>query len=108
MADIVLVSIVGGFATLLGGLIVYISNKQLNKSNVNSINADTIIKLSKRIDELETRDSLKEKRIDDLEAELRKFRKAYTRAIKWIHETVPPTVDIPDFFLDTGELNKPM
>ena len=106
MADIVLVSLIGGLGTLVGGLIVYFANKQLNKANVNLINADTIIKLSKRIDELETRDAAKEKQIDKLEEDLAKFRQAYSRAMRWIRWTVPPTTEIPDFFLDTGELNK--
>jgi len=90
------IAVIGVIGTLLGGLIVYFSNRLLNKANVNLINADTIIKLSKRIDELESRDASKEERIDWLEKELKRYVNAYTLAIRFIHDRMP-LIEIPNF-----------
>jgi hypothetical protein len=103
MAEVVLVSIVGGIATVIGGLIVYYANRQLNKASAGSINADTIIKLSKRIDELEARDITKEIRIEDLERQVRRYARALDRAIRHIRQ-IDPGGELPDFLMDTGEL----
>ena len=106
MTDIVLVGIIGGIATIAGGLIVFFSNRSLNKSNALLINADTITRLSKRIDELEARDEIKEKKIDELGKNLKRYASALDRAYRFINSHIPKDVEIPDFLMDTGELNK--
>lgn len=70
------------------------------------IQGRTLADAWKRIEQLEARDAEKQKTINDLVKKLDEFRKAYNRALKWIHEYTPPTVAIPDFFQDTGELKK--
>lgn len=80
----------------LGGLS---TNRALSKktyADIDIIRTDTYIRLSDRIDKLEERDQQKEKRIDWLEAELKRYISAYTLAIRFIHDKMP-LVDIPNF-----------
>lgn len=104
MTDIIIISLVGAAATVMGGLIVFFSNRQLNKSNALSVNADTITKLSNRIDQLVIRDEEREKQIDNLEKKLKNLLRAYEMSLKHIRK-IDPVGEIPDFLeWDTGRL----
>ena len=110
MSDII--SIVALASTFILGILQWRSSvrevrskEHTNGATALSINAETLAKLSRRIDELEARDTEKEKRINDLEEQVKKWRRAYNRAINHIRY-LAPNADIPDFLLDTGELNK--
>lgn len=99
-------------STFVLGILQWRSSVRQNKSKEKSddasalsINAETLMKLSKRIDELEKRDQEKEKRIDELETEVKKWKRAYTRAINHIRYKLP-NEPVPDFMLDTDELMK--
>lgn len=91
----VILSLIGVLGTVLGGLIVYYSNKNFNNAKTQDLSVDTYLKLSKRIDDLEERDAKKEERIDWLQNELRRYINAYSLAIKYIHYNIPG--DIPNF-----------
>jgi cell division protein FtsB len=69
-------------------------------AGINSINAATIENLSKQINELTKRDEEKEKRIDTLEKELKKYVNAYARAVKYIYEK-DPLAELPNFMVTT-------
>lgn len=103
--DNIWVAIIGAGAGVVGSLITIFANHRLNGANAFSVNAKTLTDLSKRIDELEARDATKEARINDLEDQVKKWKKAYNRALNFIHREMP-TVEIPDFLQDTGELNR--
>lgn len=81
------------------------SKELTNGASAFSVNVDTLRKLSQRIDELEARDATKEARINDLEEQVKKWKRGYNRALNFIHQEVRNR-DIPDFLQDTGELNK--
>lgn len=102
---IVQVAFIGVLSSLVGGLIVYYSNKNYNKAKTMDVGADTYLKLSKRIDELEERDSKKEERIDWLEKELKRYINGYSLAVKFIHYNIPG-VEIPDFLQTDPAITK--
>lgn len=77
-----------------------------SQASVNQINADTIEQLSKQVNELIRRDEEKEKRIDHLEQELKKYVNAYARAIRYINEKLPGVI-IPNF-LETNPVTPTM
>lgn len=58
--------------------------------------------LNARVQMLETKVDHMEQTVDRLEEELRKWRNAYARALRYITENVKG-VDIPDFLKDTGK-----
>lgn len=93
---VVMVAIIGVLGSVIGGVIVYLGNKNYNKAKTIDLSADTYLKLSNRIDQLEVRDAAKEERIDWLEKELRRYINGYTLAIKFIHFNLP-AIEIPNF-----------
>ncbi len=93
---VVLVAIIGLISTVLGGAMLYVGNKSYNKAKTIDLGADTYLKLSTRIDQLEVRDAAKEERIDWLEKELKRYINGYSLAVKFIHYNIPG-VEIPDF-----------
>lgn len=93
---IVTVAILGVIGSVTGAVIVFFSGRKLNKANADIIKTDTYIRLSERIDALEKRDEEKEKRIDWLETELKRYINAYTLAIRFINDQLP-LVEIPNF-----------
>jgi len=93
---VVMVAVIGVLGSIIGGIIVYLGNKNFNKAKTIDLSTDTYLKLSARIDQLEERDAKKEERIDWLEKELRRYINAYSLAVKFIHYNMP-TIEIPNF-----------
>jgi uncharacterized coiled-coil protein SlyX len=106
------ISVVALVSTFILGILQWRSSvrEQASKEKTNgatalSVNAETLMKLSKRIDELEARDATKEARINDLEEQVKKWKRAYNKALIHIR-TMAPDKPVPDFLEDTGELFK--
>lgn len=93
---VIVVAIIGAISTFIGGVIVFFSNRKINNANTDIIKTDTYIRLSERIDALEKRDEEKEKRIDWLESELKRYINAYSLAVRFIHDRLP-AIEIPNF-----------
>jgi len=93
---VIMVAVIGVLGSVVGGIIVYLSNRNYNNAKTIDLSTDTYLKLSTRIDQLEERDAAKEKRIDWLEKELKRYINGYSLAIKFLHFNLP-TIDIPNF-----------
>ena len=103
MGEMTLGIIIGGAFSLLTVFIPAILNYNKTRGEANKLHhesegvtAETYLKLSRRIDELETRDSEKEKRIDWLEGELKRYVNGYSKAILFINQHVNG-INIPNF-----------
>lgn len=105
MDNSIVIALIAAVSSLLGGVVVYLSNKKRVMADVHKINADTITSLSERIDKLVHKDEQQEQRIDQLQAEIRVLRRAYTYALRHIRQ-VDPDGEIPDFLMDTADLVK--
>lgn len=103
--DSIWTALIGVLGTIIGGIIVFLGSRPLNKANAFHVQSETLIHLSERIDVLEKRDREKEIRIDELEHQVRKWKRAYNRAINHIL-VIAPNAPIPDFIQDTDELMK--
>lgn len=98
-----IISIVALVSTFVLGILQWGASSKNKRVEALSINAETITKLSRRIDELEKRDDEKQRRIDELETTVKKYARALERAMRYIKQKLP-NEPIPDFLLDTGEL----
>jgi hypothetical protein len=101
----IVIALIASASSFLGGVVVYLSNKRRVKADVWKINSETIASLSERIDKLVNKDEQQESRIDELQAEIRILRRAYTYALQHIRK-IDPNGDVPDFLMDTGDLIK--
>jgi len=78
----------------------------VNRKSPLTISVETITNLTKQVKDLasdvdrerERNDALEDK-VDRLQADVRKFRNGYARALRWIHEK--GMTDVPDFLVDT-------
>lgn len=93
---VVISSIVAFLGIVFQALWMTRSRNPESSATINSTNTDTILKMAKQIHELYERDALNEGRIDKLESELKRFRNAYAKAIKYIYDKNPLEV-IPNF-----------
>ena len=100
-----ILSIVAIISTAILGFLQWGTSARHKPTEALGINAETITKLSRRIDELEKRDEEKERRIEELETEVKKWKRGYERQGRYIRSRLP-NEELPDFLLDTGDLNK--
>lgn len=99
MTPVEIITLAGVGVSLLLGIVNAVPQIRKTKIDYNTTNIESINKLSEQVNEL-IEDKIKmNERIEGLEADVRKFRNAYAKAIVYIHEKLP-LEEIPNF-LDT-------
>jgi cell division protein FtsB len=101
-----LLSLISALSVFILGILQWRANARSADTQILKVNTETILALSRRIDELERRDEENARRIDELERENRELRRAIARAVEYIRRNYPGA-DIPDFTIPTGPL-KPL
>jgi len=123
MSDAIIGMLIAGLGSLLTLIIPAIINHRKNRieadrleAELDKLDLETVRTLKQQIRELveENKNIHKEykaeiaeinKRIRFLEDELRRYVNGYGRAIRYINKTRDPSETIPDFLIDTQELN---
>lgn len=106
MEPVILVTLISAIGGLLLGIYNSIPAFKRLKIDSNTVNIESIRKLSEQVDEL-IEDKIKmNERITWLEGELKRYTNGYSRAIRFINIHGDPRVTVPDF-LESDPLMKP-